>query len=254
LKKVYILLLIILFAGLLISCAPANRDILFQTTPFITLDRGYFDGSVTCGALKEHGDFGLGTFNSLDGEMVIIDGQIYQVKTDGIAYAVNDSALTPFAQITYFDPDISVNISNCSSFSELKEYLDSKLPTVNTTYAIRIKGTFPYVKTRSVPGFEKPYPTLTDAVKSQSEFELQNVTGTFVGFRAPAYVANINVPGYHFHFITEDRKAGGHVLDCKIDSASAEIDDTDYYFVETPESVYEADLNPETGSSSSKSE
>jgi acetolactate decarboxylase len=256
-KKICTLVLgILLVTTVLTACAPANSDTLFQVTPFIALDRGYFDGVIACEKIKEHGDFGLGTFDGLDGEMVMLDGQIFQVRIDGIAYTASDSMLSPFVQVTFFNPDDTININNINSIAELKEYLDSNLPSLNTIYAIRIKGTFPYIKTRSVPPFEKPYPSLAEAVENQTVFELDNVTGTFVGFRNPPYMPDVNVPGYHFHFLTEDKKAGGHVLDCRIDNASAEIDITEDYYLSIPVkgNFYEADLNQESNKSASFSE
>ncbi len=88
------------------------------------------------------------------------------------------------------------------------------LPSVENPCAIRIDGHFKSVKVRSVPRQEKPYQGLEDAVKHQTEFQLKNVSGTLVGFRFPHYMDGVNVPGYHFHFITADKKAGGHALDC----------------------------------------
>lgn len=247
-KNIFLLFALTIMVMAVAGCTPskADRDMLFQTTPFITLNNGYFDGDVPISTLKKHGDFGLGTFNALDGEMIILGNKIYQVKIDGKVYPADDNGKTPFAQVTYLDPDIELNITGISNFDALQKYLDSRLPTVNTIYAIQLKGTFPYVKTRSVPPFQKPYPTLTEAVKSQKVFELNNVSGTVVGFRAPPYIGSLNVAGYHFHFITDDRQAGGHLLDIKIDNASAIIDDTGYYYMEIPDSseIDKANLNP----------
>ena len=33
--------------------------------------------------------------------------------------------------------------------------------------------------------------------------------------RSPAWVGGLNVPGYHRHFLSDDRTVGGHVLDCR---------------------------------------
>jgi acetolactate decarboxylase len=247
-KPVFALFALILVASAFAGCTPgkADRDMLFQTTPFITLNNGYFDGDVPLSTLKKHGDFGLGTFDALNGEMIILGDQIYQVKSDGKVYPADDKWLTPFAEVTYLDEDIKIDIGSIGNFEALQKFIDNKLPTLNTIYAIQLKGTFPWVKTRSVPPFKKPYPTLTEAVKSQSVFELNNVSGTIVGFRAPAYIGSLNVAGYHFHFITDDRKAGGHLLDLKFDKATAIIDDTGYYYMEIPSNseINRANLNP----------
>lgn len=57
------------------SCTPHVADFspeLFQYSTLEALLGGVYDGEVTVGELLTHGDFGLGTFNSLDGEMIIL--------------------------------------------------------------------------------------------------------------------------------------------------------------------------------------
>ena len=100
------------------------------------------------------------------------------------------------------------------TYQELQQQIDKQLPTSNLPYAIRLQGTFPSLKVRSVPKQTPPYSPLNDVVSQQEiVFELQNVQGTLVGFRLPQYLKDVNVAGYHLHFITSDRKAGGHLLD-----------------------------------------
>ncbi len=116
----------------------------------------------------------------------------------------------------------------------LQKFLDEKLPTENTLYAIKIDGVFRYMKTRSSPGRSKPYPTLAVALKSQNEFEFHNITGTMIGFHCPDYVGSVGVTGYHFHFLTADGKAGGHVLDCTLENLNAAIDITNQISIAIP--------------------
>jgi len=201
-----------------------SNDMLFQTSPISALQQGVFDGNMTFKDLKAYGDFGLGTVQALDGEMVELDGQFYQVKSDGLAYRLNDSTKTPFAEVTFFKPDETVALSGTFNLTQLGEYLDSRLNTTNIFYAIRIDDTFDYVKTRSVPIQSKPYPTLAEAVEDQKIFEFHNITGTIVGFRCPAYINGVNVPGYHMHFLTSNRSTGGHLLDFELKNASIKVD------------------------------
>ena len=233
------ILLLVLICSLLpvtgAACSAGdNQDILFQTSPIIALQQGDYDGAYKCGDLKQHGDYGLGTFDDLYGEMIMVEGNVYQIKIDGIAYEVGDSRETPFAAVTFFQPENTVNIGSADSFAHLQQQLDASLPTENTFYAIRIEGTFDYIKARSVPRQSKPYPSLTEAVEKQAVFEFNNVQGTIFGFRCPPYIGSLNVPGYHFHFITDDRTAGGHILDCRVSSVAAEIDETGKYQLVVP--------------------
>ncbi len=197
---------------------------IFQVSTFHALKRGVYDGETNFAELKKHGDFGLGTVNGLDGEMLALNGEFFQIKADGKVYPIAENGKTPFAVVTFFKPDKTVTLPRISNMEELQETLDRMLlPSTNSLCAIRIDGEFKYIKVRSVPRQEKPYPGLEDALKNQTEFELKNVRGTLVGFRFPNYMDGVNVPGYHFHFITADKKAGGHILECSTEGANADI-------------------------------
>lgn len=225
-----------------------NKDVLFQVSTINALLEGIYDGEFSFRELKQHGDLGLGTFNSLDGEMTMIDGEVYQVKSDGKVYVMSDSAKTPFSVVTFFEEDTSIVLDSFMDYKTLEEFIDKALPTKNIIYAIKIEGLFKYIHTRSVPAQEKPYPPLAEVVKTQPQFEFYNERGTLVGFRMPDYINGINVPKYHLHFVTEDRKGGGHLLDCVTDKVKINIDFTDKISVILPktEAFYKADLNKET--------
>ena len=248
-KTIRYLLLFAFLAVVVCGCShlQKDRDVLFQTSTINALLEGIYDGETTYGELKQHGDFGLGTFNGLDGEMVGLDGKFYQVKADGIAYPVSDSAKTPFAVVTFFKTDKTVLLVKAEDYSQLKQYLDYSLPTKNIFYAIKIEGVFKYIKTRSVPGQTKPYPPLVEVTKNQPIFEFHDVKGTIVGFRCPVYVKGINVPGYHLHFITKNKKAGGHILECQMRNVNIEVDYTSKFFMVLPEhsEFYKVDLSKE---------
>lgn len=223
----------------------AQRETLSQVSTIGALIDGLYDGVISFGTLEKYGGFGIGTFDSLDGEMVGFGGDFYQVKVDGIAYPVSDNMTTPFAEVTFFDADIMQDSPQGLSYEQLQEYIDDILPTVNIFHAIKIEGTFSYMKTRSVPGQEKPYPPLADVIERQAVFEFNDVEGTMVGFRCPAYVTDINVPGYHLHFLTDSRDAGGHVLEFEVEDAVFSVDYTPEFFMILPgegSDFYDADF------------
>lgn len=211
-----------------------DREVLFQVSTIDALLLSVYDGILPVGELKERGDFGIGTFDKLEGEMVVVDGVCYQVRVDGKAYVVPDDVTTPFATVTFFDPDETVSVEKADNMTEFGEVLEASFPSENVFYAVRINGTFPYVKTRSVPAQEKPYPLLVDAVANQTVFEFENASGTVVGFWSPEFVDGINVPGYHLHFITDDRTAGGHILDLRVEGTEVELDLTPNIFMALP--------------------
>ncbi|MDD1752154.1 MAG: acetolactate decarboxylase [Methanotrichaceae archaeon] len=222
------------------SSAPnSSKDVLFQSSAITALQQGVFDGSMTYEELASHGDFGIGTFNSLDGEMVELDDQFYQIKADGSIYAVNNSMKTPFAIVTDFASDKEMKFyasgDGSANLTMLQRYLDNQMPSENIFYAIRVHGLFDYIKTRSVPAQAKPYTTLAEATENQSVFEMFNQSGTLVGFWYPAFANGVNVPGYHFHFLNDKRTAGGHVLDLRMKNASVAFDYALELFMDLPQ-------------------
>ncbi|MEI6167905.1 MAG: acetolactate decarboxylase [bacterium] len=202
----------------LVSCVhhgpPPPAGVLSQTSTITALLEGGYDGVTSCGELRRKGDFGIGTFDHLDGEMILIDGVIYQAKADGTVARVPDSLKVPFAAVTGFRPDLTWTVGAASDYEALKKNMDAVRAGDNLFLAIRVDGLFDYVKFRSVPPQVKPYPKLVDVAARQPVFERRRVKGSLVGFWCPEYVRTLNLPGYHLHFISEDRKSAGHLLDC----------------------------------------
>lgn len=245
----YLILFLIAIIVVLAGCSSRTgeqRDTLAQVSTFDALLAGNYDGVAELGSLEQYGDFGIGTLDALNGELIILDGKYYDVRADGVAYTLADSMTTPFASVTFFDTDLEENLENGLSFAGFQPWLDEMLPSVNLFYAIKIQGTFSYVKTRSVPAQQKPYPALAEVTKNQPTFEFTDITGTIVGFRCPPYVTGINVPGYHLHFLTADKKAGGHLLDFTVAQADVAVDNTYQFLMVLPSegsAFYREDLS-----------
>lgn len=224
-KKILVLLLAISFLYLPVSAnISGGKNTLFQVSIINALLQGQYDGKTTIGELKQHGDFGVGTFNAVDGEMVVLDGKVYQVRSDGKSYAASDQTGTPFAAVTQFKTDKKAVLNRAVDLKGLAAYLDGLIPTKNIFYAVKITGKFDYIKTRTVPKQNPPYRPLAEVLKTQPVFEFTNVEGTIVGLRCPDFVGGLNVPAYHFHFLTKDRKAGGHLLECRLKNAEVALD------------------------------
>jgi acetolactate decarboxylase len=208
------------------SIPSRDQDLLYQVSTYTTLSGGGYDPVEPVGTLMKNGDLGLGTFTGLDGEMVVVDGTCYQVKSDGTVRPADPSQGVPFAGVTFFSPDLSVSGVMAGNMTEFTGFIDSQLPSRDQFYAIRMTGTFPYIRARSPPSQSKPYSLLADALKGQSVFEFRNITGTAVGFYTPASAAGLSFPGYHLHFISADRKMGGHILDIETAGNTVELDST----------------------------
>jgi len=186
------------------------------------------------GEVKKHGDFGIATLDSLDGEMIAFGGDFYQIRADGQVVPVTDDMTTPFGTVTYFSPDHAFLIMNAANFSDFSQQAEAFLPSRNHMYAVNIRGDFPYIKARSIPRQENPNTRLVDAVANQSVFEFFDTRGTVVGFWTPDLAEGLNVPGFHLHYLTEDRKAGGHILDFILENAPVEMDFTPQFTMVLP--------------------
>jgi acetolactate decarboxylase len=211
-----------------------TQHTLFQVSTATALVQGIYDGAVRIGQLRDHGDFGLGTFASLDGEMVVIDGQFFQVRCDGSVRQANDDELTPFAVVTRFLSGPPVMIEKCPNLRALTLRFDSLRPSDNVLFALRVDGKFDRVHARAMCPAKEGV-TLVSAAEVQPEFEFHDVEGTLVAFWSPEYARTFNVPGYHFHFISADRRCGGHLLECSGKNLQFQIQQESDFHVALPE-------------------
>jgi acetolactate decarboxylase len=215
------------FIGLQIQPNPdstVDKNTLYQLTPYNTFTTGKYAGVMPYSELEKHGDFGIGTFDGLDGEMIALNGEFYHIPSTGIPVRAEPAQTAPYATITYFHADRTFTVSGLN-FTQLKSYLDGQLGTSgDVIYGIKVSGSFDWARTRSPQKQAEPYMNITEALKTQAVFEVSNIQGTAVGFWFPASMNGVDYTGYHIHFITDDRTAGGHLLDCMINNATVEVD------------------------------
>ncbi|APT84488.1 acetolactate decarboxylase [Corynebacterium aquilae] len=205
------------------STLPIERHTIFQNSLMSALLDGIYDGEMTVSELLGHGNFGLGTFDALDGEMVIIDGTCYQLRGDGTATVADLTQRSPFAVATNFVPRIVRTAPAGTVRADLSTFIDSLLPSKNYMYALRITGRFDFVKVRTVTKQQRPYRPMVDATGDDAEHTFTDITGVIAGFRTPVYEKGISVPGCHVHFIDDDRTRGGHILDFTVGEATIEV-------------------------------
>lgn len=213
---------------------PAAPGVLSQASTITALLEGGYDGVVTCGELRAKGDFGIGTFDHLDGELVMLDGLIYQARADGKVVRAPDSMKVPFASVTRFHPHAARIVNAAPDYEALKKKLDALRAGDNAFYAVRVDGLFTSVRYRSVPAQVKPYPKLVDVAATQPVFERRAIRGTLVGFWCPEYAKTLNLPGYHLHFISEDRQSSGHLLDCAWQGGMADAEKISEFHLSLP--------------------
>lgn len=218
--------------------AKTDRETIYQVSLLQGLTLGDYNGSVSVKELKEKGDTGIGTFEGVNGELIMLDGTVYRAKADGSVETAPDDETIPFANVTFFDTDEKQDISGVSSIADLKKLLDEKVEKLgkNQFYMVRIDGTFKKMHARSELKQEKPYKPLAEALKTdQREFSWDNIEGTVVALYCPEYMKDLNAAGWHLHFVSKDKTCGGHVLDLDVDKAELKIDSTQGFNMQLPD-------------------
>ncbi len=223
LLRMSVLLALIPLGGCAGGAAATGRDAVYQSSTMSALALGVYEGTQPCSELLRHGDTGLGTYDALDGEMVVLDGVCYRAGADGSVSAMPPETLSPFGMVAFMKSDREARLAPGTTLPDVYALLDGMRESENLPCVIRIDGVFEKIRVRSVPAQAPPYPPLAEAVKHQAVFDCENVQGTIVGFYMPAYLAGVSVPGYHLHFISQDRAHGGHLLDCTTGEALCHV-------------------------------
>jgi len=231
----------------LAHCFDVPQHTLFQVSTSGALVQGIYERAVSSSFLLNYGDFGLGTFENLDGEMVVLDGAIYQARSDGKVLNITDDVGTPFAVVTHFTADQDQTIESASSFEEITKICDQYRDSDNLFYAFRIDGRFAHIHTRAMKATLDGLP-LAKAAAIQPEFDFTDVDGTLVGIWAPQFSSALNIAGYHFHFLSEDRTKGGHLLECSGKNLRVRVERLNDFHLSLPESeeFLRADLTKDT--------
>jgi acetolactate decarboxylase len=210
---------------------------LFQTSTVEALLAGAYGGDVTLAEVLEHGDLGLGTLDGLDGELIVLDGEVWKARLDCTLVRPPLSATTPYAVVVPFTPGPPIALRGPFADDELEARLGHRLNAAERPSAIRIDGRFQTVHVRSVPKQQAPYPPLAEVIAQQHVSELTDVSGTMMGFCFPDALDGIEMVGSHLHFLDEQRTRGGHVLSYTLLDGVAHVDDATELHVELPPAV-----------------
>lgn len=233
-----------------------DKQRIYQISTLQALAMGYTKSVVTVGELLGHGDIGLGTFEGVDGEMILLDGVCYRALEDGRVVVADNEMGVPFSAVTYFlaeppaDYDESA-IEPCpvsretlvamSSIDELKTELSNKIDfdfSLNSMHVVRIDGHFPKIVARSEAPYHGHHVSLKDILsKNQTEFTFEDIDGTLVAVYFPDYMDGINAPGWHLHFVSEDKTRGGHVFDLTMEKGEAIFNRISQVKIELPTSI-----------------
>lgn len=207
---------------------------MFQVSTSGALIEGLYQGAMTVGDLRRHGDTGLGTFEELDGEMILVGGHCYQARSDGTVTEVSDDTLTPFATVVAFAADETQTLRDITSLDDLTSRLEPLRSSNNDFFAWRITGHFDELRMRAACRHASGTP-LAEAVTDQAIFDFHDITATIVGFWSPSFSQAIAIPGYHLHAVSQDRTSAGHVFDLRAEAVVAEVHRVSDLHVALPE-------------------
>ena len=212
----------------------------YQVSTMQALAQGFSKSVINVEELLGHGDLGLGTFEDVDGEMIVLDGKCYRAQSHGDVIPAENERGVPFATVCSFRSMRKEYPGKTDTIEQLKSWLTLRIEEefgLNAMYAVRIDGEFSKLEARSASGTKAHHVTLKDALSvTQNVFFFENIKGTLVCVYYPDYLEGINAAGWHFHFISEDKKHGGHVFDlsmiggeasfCRLTSVEVRIPDT----------------------------
>lgn len=221
------------------GASPAHQadGAVWQLSPFALLQQGHYDGVMPAGAVKRHGDLGLGAADRLDGEAILVDGRFYRFTENGVVQRIPDVLTMPFAEVAFWRGGTGVTLPRAVGYDAFKAAVDSELPSLDAFYAVRVEGAWDSVQARTFkPQTRRDgrYPPLDSA--AADTFIIRRTRGVMVGFRQPAYAPNMGVSGYHLHFINADSTLGGHVIDFQTNGVAVQVSARPDYVVRMPPS------------------
>ncbi|TRX48210.1 acetolactate decarboxylase [Fulvivirga sp. M361] len=202
-----------------------KSDVFYHYSIWYAFVNKIFEGELTAKELKERGDIALGSYNLLDGELIMLDGVLFKATEDGKVTRVKDDDKIVYANAAFFDVEQSFEIKEVDNYKSLREKINEQLPSKNIFYAFKIHGDFKKMKCGGLNKQDKPFEDGLDVlIPNRPVFERENFSGTMVGFFCPEFIGNINVAAYHLHFVSDDETFAGHVMEFEAENLKVEMD------------------------------
>lgn len=213
-----------------------DADMIYHYSVLKALDNGVLEGDLKIEDLKKYGNFGLGTFNKMDGEMIVYDSKVYRISQDGNVGEPPGETLIPYTVVSFFNVDDTLKLDGDIDYTALKNFVDRRIPSKNTFYAFLIQGEFDYIKCGGASIQNPPYnQSLQEMLATRPIYEKSNIKGVLVGFWCPEFIGDINTQGFHLHFLASDHSTGGHLIDFKARSLNLGYDIKSRYQIILPE-------------------
>ena len=217
------------------------ENMMYQVSTLQALALGYSRAVITVDKLLQEGDTGLGTFEDVNGEMIVMDGNCYRADQNGNVSVVAPETGVPFAAVAKLYGEQQFQLENMPDITAIRTELTRKIEEVfglNSMHIVRIDGEFEKVDARSEAPYRSHHITLKEVLsQTQEAFIFENIRGSLVGVYFPDYMDGINMPGWHLHFLSEDRSKGGHVFDVSLREGEAKVDKITNIYINLPKEV-----------------
>lgn len=212
-----------------------KSDVFYHYSIWYAFVNKIFDGNLLAKELKEKGDIGLGSYDRLDGELIMLDGILYRATQDGKVTIANDTDKIVYANAAFFDAEKTFKIDAVENYASLRSKINEQLPSKNLFYAFKIHGKFKKMKCGGLHKQDKPFKDGLDVlIPKRPIFERENFSGTMVGFFCPDFIGDINVKAYHLHFVSDDKQFAGHVMEFEAEDLEVSIDYINKYQFDLP--------------------
>jgi len=207
---------------------------LWQIMPSMAFKLGLYDGVIKIGEARKRGNFGVGQFARLDGELTVLEGKFYHARSDGSVRLAEDDDELCFAQLCFYEAPQAWNVPGGMDMTQFGAYLTSLMPFPNFFWAFHLSGQFANVTPTAPPPFTKPYPPFADAIKLRQSFPASDIAGAVVGFYSPPFTGDTGVPGFHYHFISRNGLLSGHLTAFEVKEATVSAARIDQYLLQLP--------------------
>ena len=201
---------------------------MYQVSTLQALALGYSRAVINVGELLQKGNTGLGTFEDVNGEMIVMDGNCFRADQNGDVTVVPSNTGIPFAAVAKLYGEQQYQLGYMPDITSVRTELTRKIEErfgLNSMHVVRIDGVFDKVDARSEAPYRSHHVTLKEVLgQTQKAFLFENICGSLVGVYFPDYMDGINMPGWHLHFLSEDRSKGGHVFDVCIREGTVKVD------------------------------
>ncbi len=206
----------------------SDQNRMYQVSTLQALALGYTKKVITVSELLQNGDTGLGTFEDVNGEMIIMDGHCYQARSDGSVMEADPNAGVPFSAVARLLGTRQFEMTDKQDIESIRTELTQRIEEhfgLNSMHVVRIDGEYEKVDARSEEPYKSHHITLKEVLdQNQTSFVFENIRGSLVGVYFPDHMDGINMPGWHLHFLSEDKTKGGHVFNVILKKGTVRLD------------------------------